>query len=63
MYFNIYSDPSNNYNIDGKHFKVANVANEKIDVSDYSDKASTITHIFKLDKETGDYYFSSSVIK
>ncbi len=63
MYFNIYSDPSNNYNIDGKHFKVANVTNEKIDVSDYSDKASTITHIFKLDKETGDYYFASSVIK
>lgn len=63
MYFNIYSDPSNNYNIDGKHFKVSNVTNEKIDVNDYSDKASTITHIFKLDKETGDYYFASSVIK
>lgn len=63
MYFNIYSDPSNNYNIDGKHFKVSNVTNEKIDVNDYSDKASTITHIFKLDKETGDYYFDSSVIK
>ena len=63
MYFNIYSDPSNNYSIDGKHFKVSNVTNEKIDVNDYSDKASTITHIFKLDKETGDYYFASSVIK
>lgn len=63
MYFNIYSDPSNNYSIDGKHFKVSNVTNEKIDVSDYSDKASTITHIYKLNKETGDYYFASSVIK
>ena len=63
MYFNIYSDPSNYYYIEGKHFKVSNVTHEKIDVNDYSDKASTITHIFKLDKETGDYYFDSSVIK
>lgn len=63
MYFNIYSDPSNNYSIDGKHFKVSNVTNEKIDVSDYSDKASEITHIYKLNKDTGDYYFASSVIK
>ena len=63
MYFNIYSDPSNNYNIDGKHFKVSNVTNEKIDVNDYINNASTITHIFKLNKETGNYYFASSVIK
>ena len=63
MYFNIYSDPSNNYNIDGKHFKVSNVTNEKIDVNDYINNASTIIHIFKLNKETGNYYFASSVIK
>lgn len=63
MYFNIYSDPSNNYNIDGKHFKISNITNEKIDINDYIDKASTITYTFKLDKETDKYYFVSSAIK
>lgn len=63
MYYNIYSDPTNNYYIEGKHYKVDNVTNEKIDIEDYLDKASTITHIFKYDKENDKYYFASSVIK
>lgn len=63
MYYNIYSDPANHYYIDGKHFRVSNVTNEKIDIKDYLDKASTITHIFKYDKENDKYYFASSVIR
>ena len=37
--------------------------NQSINIDNYLDKASTITHIYKLNKETNKYYFVSSSIK
>lgn len=61
--YKIYSNPSKINKIDEKTFNVDNIANESILVDSYLDKATTITHIFKLDEETNNWYFSSSNIK
>ena len=63
--YNIYKDKDLTELIDSKNFDTnnENIKNETISVSDYLDEASTITHTFKLNKDTNKYYFVSSVIK
>ena len=62
--YTIYSNYSKSKLIDAKTFNTDNdITKEEIKVDDYLDKASTITHTFKLNKNTNKYYFVSSVIK
>lgn len=62
-WFNIYEDPFHSQYIGSKEFEINNIENGEINVDEYIDRASTITHTFRLDKDTNKYYFVSSSIK
>ena len=55
---NLYN--ANATSIDGITTKLNN---QSINVDSYIEQASTITHTYKFDENTGNYYFAGSVIK
>lgn len=61
--YTIYSDPEKKNILDIKEYTLEEAVNITISVDDYLDKAATITHKIKLDKNTNNYYFVSSVIE
>ena len=61
--YSIYGGPNKSNYIDTKVFNESNINNETISVNSYLDKASTITHVYKLNSKTGKYYFEKSVIE
>ena len=63
LMYSIYGGPNKFKYIDEKTFDMNNVSNETISVSSYLDKASTITHVYKLNSKTGKYYFEKSTIE
>ncbi len=58
----IYGDPDRSRLLDTKEYTKDTIASQVITVDDYIDQATTITHIYKLDKETGKFYFASSTL-
>ena len=63
IYYIVYADPSHTKNLDYQNFEVNEVSTKEININAYIDEASTITHTFKLNKETNKYYFEKSIIK
>lgn len=61
--YSIYGGPNKSNYIDTKVFNESNINNKTISVNSYLDKASTITHVYKLNSKTGKYYFEKSVIE
>lgn len=60
--YTIYSDPQKTKVLDTKNYNVSDVNTKTISVDDYLNSASTITHSYKLDSTSGNYYFVSSKI-
>lgn len=63
VYCTIYADPQRSAIIDNLYIEAGEVGNKKIVVDDYINRASTIIHTFKLNKNNNKYYFLGSVIK
>jgi len=61
--YKIYSDPEKKNLIDDVFIDHAVINDTTITVDSYLDKAATITHKFRLDSNTGNYYFVNSIIK
>lgn len=59
----IYSDPLKKIYIGNLSARDNEIGSKTISVDDYKEYASTITSIYKKDKETGKYYFLSSELK
>lgn len=59
----VYTDPTKIKYIEYLNFNKNEVVNKEINVNTYINEASTITHTFKLNKETNKYYFEKSIIK
>ena len=59
----VYTDPTKIKYIEYLNFNQNEVVNKEINVNTYINEASTITHTFKLNKETNKYYFEKSIIK
>lgn len=59
--YKVYSDKNHKNLIDTLSYSEDTVYNETINVDNYSE-TSTITHTYKLDKTTNQYYFTSSKI-
>ena len=61
--YNIYADNTKQHYLGELSDSYDTIDTKEINVDSYLDKASTITHTFKLNKKTNKYYFVSSVIK
>ena len=61
-YYHVYND-KNKLNIIESNIEFREGDEKTITVDSYIDKASTITHTFKLNKDTGKYYFAGSKIE
>lgn len=62
--YSVYADPTMSKVLDSQLlFDVNTINNQSINIDKYINSASTITHTYKLDQNTGNYYFVSSVIK
>jgi hypothetical protein len=59
----VYSDNEETNLLDSFTYSQDTVSDENITVESYLDKAATITHTYKLNTKTNEYYFVSSVIK
>jgi len=57
--YEVFKDPEHKYKLDGK--KNLKRDEVKIDLSNYYNEASTITYVFKLDKNNTPYFFSSRI--
>lgn len=60
--YQIYSHPNQVGLLDTLTFTIDNITSQTISVDNYLDNAATISYVFTLDKETGNYVFSSSKI-
>lgn len=61
--YSIYSDPNKKIYIGNLSARDTEIGSKTISVDDYKEYASTITSLYKKNKETGKYYFLSSEIK